>query len=207
MMGRSHIVRARGARGRGGSTLVAGAWMVAACLLGAGTAGCASPVQDDAIESWGGEVPGVPEGEFHRPGQPCVLCHGDYHGAGPIMSVAGTVFATPRTARPVGGVKVTITDSDGNVASKTTNCIGNFFFTEEEFTPVFPLRAEIECPVPGTGATKRLVMGTRIGRDGSCANCHNGPPEVDSPGWIYCAETMPEPPYVVPQNCQGKAPE
>lgn len=167
--------------------------------------GCQSPVQDDEIEAWGGEEPGVPPSEFHRPGQPCVLCHGEYQGDEPIISVGGTVFATPTKARPVGGVKVTLIDSDGQVASKTTNCIGNFFFTPDEFTPVFPLRAEIECPIPGATTTKRFVMGTRIGRDGSCASCHNGPPAPDSPGWIYCSET--DLGYTVPDSCQGKVPE
>lgn len=171
--------------------------------LGAGivAGGCGSPPNDNLIESLGGEADGVPIGEFHRAGQPCVACHGDYEADEPIMAVGGTVFATPSNPVPVEGAVVTLTDSAGEVVQKTTNCVGNFFITAEEWQPAYPLRAEVECPVPGSDVRRRVVMGTRIGRDGSCATCHYGPPSQTSPGWIYCAETMPEPPYTVSAEC------
>ncbi len=175
-----------------------------AVSLGSGLAGCESPVNDQKIADLGGETDGVPPGEFHRPGQPCVLCHGEYEADSPIMAVAGTVFATPSDPVPVEGAIVTLTDSAGSTIQKTTNCIGNFHVTAEEWQPAYPLRAEVECPIPGTDQRRRVVMGTRIGRDGSCAACHYGPPSQLSPGWVYCAERMPEPPFVVSADCPGK---
>jgi hypothetical protein len=172
-------------------------------VVGAGLGACASPVNDDKIEKLGGETEGVLQSEFHRPGQPCVLCHDSYEGASPQMAVGGTVFATPSNPVPVEGVTVTLTDSSGITFTKTTNCIGNFFITADEWTPAFPLRAEIECPLPGSDVRRRFVMGTRIGRDGSCAGCHFNAPSQTSPGWVYCAETMPQPAYQVSDTCQG----
>jgi hypothetical protein len=165
--------------------------------------GCPSPVSDDAIDKLGGECDGVGENEFHRAGQPCVLCHGEYLAVGPIMALGGTIFATPSQPVPVEGVRVTLTDANGVTMEKTTNCIGNFFFTAEEWTPAFPVHAEITCPIPGTEDTRRLVMGTRVSRDGSCAGCHFGPPAFDSPGWVYCAAVMPDPAYTVSATCDG----
>lgn len=183
---------------------MSGARPVLFTLALASLAGCMSPVNDDARDALGGEAPGVPANEYHRPGQPCLVCHGEYGGTGPIMAVAGTVFATP-TPNPVPVEKalVTLTDSNGTTVSKETNCVGNFFFTDDEWTPAFPLRAEISCPRPGSTERRRFVMGTRIGRDGSCGGCHQGAPGLDSPGWVYCAETMPDPPYVVSPGCPG----
>jgi len=172
-------------------------------LAGAGLGACASPVNDDKIDALGGEKPGVLESEFHRPGQPCVLCHDSYEGASPQIAVGGTVFAAPSEPVPVEGVVVTLTDSSGITFTKTTNCIGNFFITADEWTPAFPLRAEIECPIPGSTDTDRFVMGTRIGRDGSCAGCHFNAPSQSSPGWVYCSETIRQPPYKVSDSCEG----
>jgi hypothetical protein len=165
---------------------------------------CNSPVNDERIECLGGEQPEVPPSEFHRPGQPCVTCHGEYAADSPILAVGGTIFATPSDPVPVEGVLVRLTDAKGTVVEKTTNCIGNFQVTADEWTPAFPLRAEIECPTRDPARpVRRFVMGTRITRDGSCAGCHIGPPAQNSPGWIYCAEIQPEPPYAVNDSCQG----
>ncbi len=179
--------------------------MTRSCLLIAalGLAGCPSPVNDDAIDALGGECEGVPENEFHRPGQPCVLCHGEYQGDSPILSIGGTIFATPSQPIPVEGAKVTLTDANGETQERVTNCIGNFFIPADEWQPAFPLAAQIECPIPGTEDVRTLVMGTRISRDGSCAGCHFGPPSYDSPGWVYCATVMPDPPYSVKSTCAG----
>src|SRR5690606_33596927 len=83
-----------------------------AALAALGATACGDPVLDARIEALGGEVDGVEPGEFHRPGQPCVLCHGKYGGEEPEMSVGGTIFAIPTTPDneneviPVEGVKV-----------------------------------------------------------------------------------------------------
>jgi len=165
---------------------------------------CGSPVNDDRIEALGAEANGVPPSDLHRSGQPCVLCHDAYEGASPAMAVGGTVFATRSNPVPVEGAIVTLTDSAGSTKSVTTNCTGNFFLSQEEWQPAFPLRAEVSCPTPGTDKRRRFVMGTRIGRDGSCASCHDGTPSPTSTGWIYCADRMPDPPFTVSDSCPVK---
>ena len=46
----------------------------------------------------------------------------------------------------------------------------------------------------------------RAGLDHACsvlAQDINHQPDYDSPGWVYCASTMPDPPYEVDPNCPG----
>lgn len=181
---------------------------LSACWLAALSA-CSNPVIDEKVAALGPEEAGVAESEWHRPGQPCVLCHGPYGGAKPEMSVAGTVFATPgkKGKTPVGveKVKITITDSFGEVMEKETNCIGNFFITSEEWKPGFPLAAKIEYPEPGGDGTTPAYMATRIGRDGSCAGCHAGPSSATSPGSIYCVDEEKSPFPKPDDDCPGVA--
>jgi hypothetical protein len=189
------------------SLLLSGALALAA-------AGCPSPYNDDRIEALGGECSDVPESEFHRVGQPCVLCHGDYADDSPAMSVAGTIFATRTLATPVEGVKIFLTDSQGKTFETQTNCIGNFHVETDQWEPAFPLHVEIECPNPDDEEDPfRLSMGSRISRDGSCAGCHYGRPgfnaagerDYGSPGWVYCSELSPTNAYRVSESCQGRS--
>jgi hypothetical protein len=173
-------------------------------------AGCGNRAVDERIAALGEEKANVPPSEFHRPGQPCVLCHGEYLREPPIMTVAGTIHAFPATENPlpVKGVTVRLTDAFGDQFEKGTNCAGNFFITPEEWKPAFPLRAEIEYPVPESlDSTKRVVMSTRISRDGSCAGCHVGAPNQGSPGWVTCAEADLNPPFPPQEStCPGAKP-
>ncbi|HRI65148.1 MAG TPA: hypothetical protein PK156_12955 [Polyangium sp.] len=168
---------------------------------------CGNRAVDERIAALGDELPNVKPSEFHRPGQPCVLCHGEYLREGPIMTVAGTIYAFPAgdNPLPVKGVTVRLTDAFGEQFEKGTNCAGNFHVTEEEWKPAFPLRAELEYPVPESlGSTKRVVMSTRISRDGSCAGCHIGAPNQGSPGWVTCAEADLTPPFPPQESsCPG----
>ena len=179
-------------------------------LLVALAAGCGNRAVGARIEALGEEDPNVRRGEFHRPGQPCLLCHGEYERNEPIMTVAGTVYAFPTSddPLPVEGVTVKLTDAFGETFEKNTNCVGNFFITKEEWRAAFPLRAELEYPVPGSlESTRRVVMSTRINRDGSCAGCHVGARDQDSPGWVTCAETNLDPPFPPRDaNCSGEKP-
>ena len=164
-------------------------------LFAAVLAACGNPSVDDRIEALGEETPGVEPGPYHRPGQPCVLCHGPYFGAGPELSIGGTVFATDRGRVPVEGAVVRIWDSVGDSRELATNCIGNFYVAKEDWDPLFPLKVEVEFGLPGgEAADRRLVgMSSRIERDGSCAGCHvDNKAEVSqtqaSPGRIYCVK-------------------
>ena len=173
-------------------------------------AACGNRAVDDRIELLGPEAEGVPPSEFHRPGQPCILCHGEYLREHPIMTVAGTIHAFPAADNPlpVKGVTVRLTDAFGEQKEAGTNCAGNFFITEDQWKPAFPLRAEIEYPVPGSvDSTKRVVMSTRISRDGSCAGCHKGAPNQGSPGWVTCAEADLTPSFPAQESsCPGARP-
>jgi hypothetical protein len=64
------------------------AWAFA---LGLAAVGCDDPVHDDAVTALGGEDPNVPIGALHRPGQPCLVCHGGSGPAALAFSVGGTV--------------------------------------------------------------------------------------------------------------------
>jgi hypothetical protein len=174
-------------------------------------AGCANPVQDARIAQLGPEDPAVPQSDIHRPGQPCLLCHGPYKGAEPEMSVAGTIFAyawdvnDPKADPiPIEGAIIHLTDSFGASPpeSPKTNCAGNFYLTKSDWDPAFPLRVAVEYPVPGQTSTQRVSMGTRISRDGSCAGCHKGAPNQGSPGWVYCTQhTSDAPDFEPPSKC------
>jgi hypothetical protein len=170
---------------------------------------CADPIMDAKIAALGPEDPGVPPSDIHRPGQPCLLCHGPYKGANPQMSVAGTIFAYPfdlgyedGNPIPAVGVEVEISDSLNTSPPETpiTNCAGNFYVTVQEWSPAYPLRATVRYEA-SPGDTDRVPMDTRISRDGSCAGCHDGKPDQGSPGWVYCAELESGVIFEKPESC------
>jgi hypothetical protein len=149
---------------------------VAAGVLGLCLAAC-DPVHTDEIAALGGEAPGVPRGPTHRPGQPCLLCHDG--GRAHEFSVAGTVFESPLNSQGASGVTVTMVDSAGSMYAATTNAVGNFYVTPDEWTPAYPL--------PSTTLTDGHVstpMYSEIARNGSCAGCHTNPASPTSPGQV-----------------------
>jgi hypothetical protein len=183
-------------------------WFGALVLVAAScvaSAGCGNPVVDVQVDALGGEVDGVDESEYHRPGQPCLLCHSAYGGASPEMAIAGTIFGQPTQndalGIPVGGATINLVDSFGSTNPKpvVTNCMGNFWIPKDEWDPGFPLAVEVVCPAPGS----KRVMNSRIGRDGSCARCHAGSPNQGSPGWVVCGSSYPAPTHA---TCPGGVP-
>ncbi len=166
--------------------------LVASTLWGA----CRSPVEDDAIDALGDEVPGVPEGPFHRAGQPCLVCHDDYRGIEPKMAFGGTVYASATDKTPVEGATITIIDGAGTEQVVTSNCVGNFYMTAFDYPPVFPLNVTVQCP-----DDTLTQMNTVVGRDGSCAGCHEGPESATSPGWVRCSTSGPNPPAEANPAC------
>lgn len=173
-------------------------------------AGCGNPVIDSRIEALGGEDPAVAVSEFHRAGQPCVLCHSEYEGASPEMSVGGTIFATINDQIPVDQVTVRLTDALGDSRMATTNCVGNFYITKDDWDPAFPLQAVITYNAPAAAGAvpepKQRKMASRISRDGSCATCHYGPRTQASVGWVFCEDIQPTPPFAEVPGCAGKLP-
>lgn len=173
---------------------------------------CGNPIQDARIDALGGEDPAVPPSDIHRPGQPCLLCHGPYKGAQPEMTVAGTIYGyswdaahAKDDAIPVANVEIEISDSFGTSpdAPVKTNCAGNFYLTKEQWNPSFPLRVAIRYPVEGEPNGERVSMGTRISREGSCNACHVGAPNQGSPGWVSCTQrSAGAPTFVEPADCK-----
>lgn len=172
--------------------------------LALGAIACGNPVPDAKIDALGPEIDGVKPGPYHRPGQPCVLCHGPYHGSSPELSVAGTVFAhdtADANARiPVNNVTVTITDSFSDTRTVQTNCAGNFFIKHDDWQPGFPLAVRINCPPPPKQEAQSQSMSTRIGRDGSCGSCHVGGRNASSPGLVACLTPAQNFTYVAPTH-------
>src|SRR5262249_54622214 len=128
----------RRADARRGVRMIGSARILSVLFAAWGACGCSDPLLDARISTLGDEKPGVAPSEYHRPGQPCAWCHGDYGGATPLMTVAGTVFAKPDGRLTVGGAIVNLKDAAGKTLQKATNCVGNFYATASEWDPTFP---------------------------------------------------------------------
>lgn len=148
------------------------------------TSSCSDPEISGGAAALGKETSGIPKGEFHRAGQPCVVCHQDQGPASdkPFV-VAGTIFSGPVRMVGVNNVEVRMTDSEGTKFTSKTNCVGNFFVRPSQWQPHFPILVAI-----GKDNVVRTMQGP-IGRDGSCAHCHANASTPDDPfsqtGHIY----------------------
>jgi hypothetical protein len=160
---------------------------IASIIIAALTAllgSCGDPVHDGQVAALGGEAPGVPQGEFHRAGQPCGVCHGPDGPASLAFTLAGTVFAQQfPQAVGVDVAQVLFVDDNQAHFNVNTNCVGNFFITANDWNPAFPVKAGVSVGGPP------LLMQSHISREVSCANCHRDPPGLDSPGHIYTLST------------------
>jgi hypothetical protein len=150
---------------------------------------CADPVHDAEVDALGPEAPGVPAGPDHRPGQPCLTCHG---GQGPSsfeMAFGGTVFAYLASNQPAGGATIHLLDGAQHTFTTQTNCAGNFWVPKPAFEPMYPVQAAVQW----VSATE--VMRTEMRLNGDCNSCHVQPENAGSPGhtWILAPSTpVPE---------------
>jgi hypothetical protein len=164
-------------RGRGST---AGRWGTALGLVaGIALAACVDETHDLQVQALGGEAPGVPHGPLHRPGQPCLVCHGEAGPASHKFVMAGTVDAVQGQGAPASGVQVVIEDVNGAFRAATTNEVGNFYITTAEWSPTLPAQVQIS-----KGQSTQQML-SHIGRDGSCADCHMQTPGPTSPGPVY----------------------
>lgn len=129
---------------------------------------CVDPVHDEEVAAQGPEAPGVEEGPLHRPGSPCLVCHGERGPGEPEFSVGGTVFVAWDSDVGANGAVVKVTDARGSSKELTTNAAGNFWATKREYDPVYPLRVEL------TYEGQVEPMDTLVRRDGGCGTCHRG---------------------------------
>lgn len=144
--------------------------MLAIATFAAATASCIDPVHSDAVDALGPEAAGVREGPTHRPGQPCLTCHGG-DGPGPDFVVAGTVYQVRGQPVPLVRGLVRIEDYAGKSVEVTTNEVGNFYIEKGRFNPVYPIYATV-YDSPSKAIEKKMV--SRIGRNGGCGFCHKG---------------------------------
>jgi hypothetical protein len=149
--------------------------------MGASIAACADATHDEQVQALGGEAPGVAPGPEHRPGQPCLVCHGGEGPASSSFSVAGTVYALFKESAPAVGAQVQIEDINGGVFRSPTNAAGNFYVTTSQWQPTYPIQMQVSL----MAATN--VMLTHVGREGSCATCHQAASGPASPGPVYVA--------------------
>jgi hypothetical protein len=177
--------------------------LVAAVLAALACACFQDPVHDDEVAALGPEAKGVPPGPDHRPGQPCLACHGGSGPASVQFSIGGTAYlderlpladgGAPPPSPPLDGATVSLTDSKGSTHTATTNKVGNFYITLAQWAPVAPIGGvTYDASVPDLSRAIQITQGTNlalmyshVGRDGSCADCHFYPPGPLSPGPIY----------------------
>jgi hypothetical protein len=156
------------------------------------------------------------ESEFHRPGEPCAICHSSAGPADSVFVLAGTVFWGPdRYDRRVDQAYVRVLGPEKASKCFVTNCNGNFYMKSEDIK--FPLLVSVERvnnpggPGPDDEKSIRFRrMSSHIGREASCATCHiAGLRDFASPGQIRLYDTESEvdtarPP--IPPSCPNDLP-
>jgi hypothetical protein len=160
----------------------------AGVIASLGTVACEDETHNEAVAALGPEVSGVSPGPLHRPGQPCLTCHG---GSGPAklqFSEGGTVYLDQGGGKPAPGVSVQIEDILGKVWTVPTNDAGNFYVPLTDFAPHYPTQMQVTSP----DGTLVLQMLTHVGRDCSCADCHTATEGATSPGPVYLNATPPD---------------
>ncbi len=162
------------------------------------------PVHRAGVNNLGDEQGGLypPESAYHRPGEPCALCHSAAGPAGLQFVLAGTIFWGPdRYDRRVNKAYVRIGGPEKTTKCFVTNCNGNFFVRSEDYKNLkFPLLVSVERVIdpggPGPTAEKSIRvrrMSSHIGREASCATCHIlGLRDFGSPGQIRLYDTESE---------------
>jgi hypothetical protein len=135
------------------------------------------------------------ESEFHRPGEPCALCHSKEGPADTTFVLAGTIFWGPDDYnKRVDSAYVRVLDANKTRKCFVTNCNGNFFVKPEDFSRItFPLLISVErTKDPGKDENTMVIrrMTGHIGREASCATCHiQGLRDFGSPGQIRMYDT------------------
>jgi len=150
------------------------------------------PVHSELVNQLGPEAPNIPQGQYHRAGQPCDVCHGGEGPASEQFSLAGTVFYGPYGPNAyesegligAGNVTVYIKDDASREFNVTTNCVGNFWIRPEDFQPEFPILVTIAGTPTGASGFAQQSMTTQISREPSCGMCHQVQSYPDQPGAI-----------------------
>lgn len=174
----------------------------AACVALASIASSCNldPAHKQAVDALGEEKSDLypVESAYHRPGEPCGLCHSDKGPAESVFALGGTVFWGPDDyAARVDNAYVRVVDARGARRCFVTNCNGNFFVRKGDFDRLtFPILVAVERAVkPGVDENTLVLrrMNSHIGREGACATCHiQGLRDFASPGQIRMFNTDAE---------------
>lgn len=154
--------------------------MLASLLSGSAlaVASCGDPVPDSAVAALGPEVPYIPRGPLHRPGQPCLLCHQEGGSATPF-SLGGTVYVNATSNKALANADVIVLDSANAMFTASTNCAGNFYVLPGQFVPSYPVWLTLRA-----GGMQRDMESASY-REGSCAACHTNTVGPASAGPVY----------------------
>ena len=148
--------------------------MIALVFAASVSASCFDPVHSDDVAALGPEKTGVIEGATHRPGQPCLVCHGASGPASPEFEIAGTIYETavdPSIA--ANDVEILVTDATGaQISVRRSNVAGNFYLEKDRQAVFYPLTIELRSTLITDEPKGSKVMVTAIGRNGGCAFCH-----------------------------------
>jgi hypothetical protein len=187
MQHRIHANRAnreRGLRERFGSALISVGGVVLVASMGSSCN--LDPVHRTNVNQLGDERDDLypVESEFHRPGEPCALCHSDKGPADRVFVLGGTIFWGPeRYDRRVDQAYVRFRGPDFTTKCFVTNCNGNFYVEAADYKNLrFPLLVSVERvrnPAGNSPDDQRQLEGgsfremtSHIGREASCATCH-----------------------------------
>lgn len=179
------------------------------------------PVHRAGVNNLGDEQSDLypPESQYHRPGEPCALCHSEAGPADSVFVLAGTVFWGPdRYDRRVDQAYVRIGGPEKTTKCFVTNCNGNFYVSSGDYKNLkFPLLVSVERVNNPSGSgpedqksIKVRRMSGHIGREASCATCHIlGLRDYGSPGQIRLFDLESEvdaarPP--IPAACPNEEP-
>lgn len=168
-------------------------------LLSVGSSCNLDPVHKNNVKALGEEQAEdyPPESEYHRPGEPCALCHSTRGPADTEFVLAGTVFWGPDSySKRVDKAYVRILDGAKGRPCFVTNCNGNFYAKKGDFNFTYPMLVSVErTNNPGHDESTLTIrrMSSHIGREPSCAVCHiQGLRDYGSPGQIHLYNTEKE---------------
>jgi len=173
-------------------------WLAGLAVVASVGSSCnLDPVHRASVNNLGSEQSDLypPESQYHRPGEPCALCHSKEGPADSTFALAGTIFWGPDNYdKRVDGAYVRILDANKTRKCFVTNCNGNFYVKTEDFNRItFPLLVSVErVKDPGKDESTMIVkrMTGHIGREPSCATCHiQGLRDFGSPGQIRLYDT------------------
>ncbi len=166
-------------------------WLILSSVLtmalsacGDGDAGRAGPA---------GEMVPFATGPNMLPGDNCRSCHGapsSRYPEAPDWSIAGTIFAGPKSDQGVEGVSVVVVDATGAKVTAVSNQAGNFYTATPVVAPY---------SVTLSKGSRSITMAVPPPA-GGCNACHAKQPVGGAPGRLF----LPEDSFDSAAECDGE---